>query len=87
MKKIISIALALVMMMAICVPAFAETAVLGKNTVNVETTYDATTDASYTVQIPATISVFTFVLFSFSLKNCSNIRSSISMITIIDTRK
>ena len=57
MKKIISIALALVMMMAICVPAFAETAVLGKNTVNVETTYDATTDASYTVTIPATISV------------------------------
>ena len=57
MKKIISIALALVMMMAICVPAFAETAVLGENTVNVETTYDATTDASYTVTIPATISV------------------------------
>lgn len=57
MKKIISIALALVMMMAICVPAFAETAVLGENTVNVETTYDAGTDASYTVQIPATISV------------------------------
>lgn len=57
MKKIISIALALVMMMAICVPAFAETAVLGKNTVNVETTYDATTDASYTVTIPATISI------------------------------
>lgn len=57
MKKIISIALALVMMMAICFPAFAETAVLGENTVNVETTYDAGTDASYTVQIPATISV------------------------------
>lgn len=57
MKKIISIALALVMMMAICVPAFAEKAVLGENTVNVETTYDAGTDASYTVQIPATISV------------------------------
>lgn len=57
MKKIFSIALALVMMMAITVPAFAETAVLGENTVNVETTYDAGTDASYTVTIPATISV------------------------------
>ena len=39
MKKIISIALALVMMMAVTVPAFAETAVLGENIVNVETTY------------------------------------------------
>lgn len=57
MKKIISIVLALVMMMAITVPAFAETAVLGDNNVNVETTFDATTDASYTVTIPATISV------------------------------
>ena len=56
MKKIISIALALVMMMAICVPAFAATAVLGENKVNVETTYE-TTDTSYTVEIPATISV------------------------------
>ena len=58
MKKILSIAMALVMMMAVMVPAFAATpAVLGENKVNVETTYDATTDASYTVQIPATISV------------------------------
>lgn len=56
MKKIISIALALVMMMAVAVPAFAATAVLGENKVNVETTFDATTDASYTVTIPATIS-------------------------------
>ena len=56
MKKIISIALALIMMMAICVPAFAETAVLGENKVNVETTYE-TTDTSYTVEIPATVSV------------------------------
>ena len=57
MKKIISIALALVMMMAICVPAFAETAVEGANDVQVETTYNASTDASYTVTIPATISI------------------------------
>ena len=57
MKKIISIALALVMMMAVTVPAFAEMAVPGENIVNVETTYNASTDASYTVQIPATISV------------------------------
>ena len=54
MKKIISIALALVMMMAICVPAFAVTATLGDNNINVETTYNESTDASYTVEIPAT---------------------------------
>ena len=54
MKKIISIVLALVMMMAITVPAFAETAVLGDNNVNVETTFDETNDTSYTVTIPAT---------------------------------
>lgn len=58
MKKIISIVLALVMMMAVMVPAFAATpAVLGENKVNVETTFDEATDASYTVEIPATISV------------------------------
>ena len=57
MKKIISIALALVMMMAICVPAFAETAVVGDNFVNVETSYSEATDTSYEVAIPATISV------------------------------
>lgn len=58
MKKIISIALALVMMMAICVPAFAtQTAVVGDNVVDVKTTYDETTDTSYTVTIPATIPV------------------------------
>lgn len=57
MKKIISIVLALVMMMAITVPAFAETAVLGDNTVQVETTFDESADTSYTVTIPATVSV------------------------------
>ena len=58
MKKIISIVLALVMMMAVNVPAFAATpAVLGENKVNVETTFDEATAASYTVEIPATISV------------------------------
>lgn len=57
MKKIISIALALVMMMAVTVPAFAATAVLGGNTVNVETSFNESTDTSYTVEIPATISV------------------------------
>lgn len=56
MKKIISIALALVMMMAVTVPAFAATAVLGDNTVNVETSFNES-DTSYTVEIPATISV------------------------------
>lgn len=57
MKKIISIALALVMMMAVAVPAFAATAVLGDNTVNVETSFNESIDTSYTVEIPATISV------------------------------
>lgn len=58
MKKIISIALALVMMMAITVPAFAtQTAVEGGNNVDVETSYTEATDTSYTVEIPATVSV------------------------------
>lgn len=58
MKKIISIALALIMMMAICVPAFAtQTADDGANEVNVETTYSEADDTSYTVTIPATVSV------------------------------
>lgn len=58
MKKIISIVLALVMMMAICVPAFAtQTAVDGANNVQVETTFDESADTSYTVTIPATVSV------------------------------
>ncbi len=58
MKKIISIALALVMMMAVTVPAFAtQTAVLGGNNVDVETSYTEATDTSYTVTIPATISM------------------------------
>ena len=59
MKKIISIVLALVMMMAVTVPAFAKvvnTYGVEGNTATVETTYE-TTDASYTVTIPATISV------------------------------
>lgn len=61
MKKIISIALALVMMMTICIPAFAtQTANHGDNTVNVETNTtdkDGNDAYSYTVTIPATISV------------------------------
>lgn len=58
MKKIISIALALVMMMTVTVPAFAtQTAVVGDNVVNVETTFNESTDTSYTVTIPATVSV------------------------------
>ena len=56
MKKIISIVLALVMMMAVTVPAFAEVVntdgVVG-NTAYVETSYTES-DTSYTVTIPAT---------------------------------
>lgn len=60
MKKIISIVLALVMMMAVTVTAFAEVVntdgVVG-NTAYVETIYTESTDTSYTVTIPATISI------------------------------
>ena len=59
MKKIISIVLALVMMMAVTVTAFAEVVntdgVVG-NTAYVETSYTES-DTSYTVTIPATISI------------------------------
>lgn len=61
MKKFISIALALVMMMAVTVPAFAtQIANDGDTTVNVETNTtdkDGNDAYSYTVTIPATISV------------------------------
>ena len=65
MKKIISIALALVMMMAICVPAFAETTYQsisqeGTPTADVVTStkdIDGNDAYSYTVTFPATISV------------------------------
>lgn len=67
MKKLLSIALAVVMMFAICVPAFATeinqsepTAdAEGKQTAQAEvvTTYDETTDWSYTVTIPAGVTV------------------------------
>lgn len=59
MKKIISIVLALVMMMAVTVTAFAEVVntdgAVG-NTAYVETSYTEL-DTSYTVTIPATISI------------------------------
>lgn len=89
MKKIISIALALIMMMAICVPAFAATAVLGENKVNVETTYE-TTDASYTVTIPATISVkwddeTTVYDASYSVKSQLLVGASVTVGVAYDT--
>ncbi len=60
MKKIISVAMALVMMMAICVPAFA--AEIDKDSAqtagaDVVTTFDEKTDWSYTVTIPAGVTV------------------------------
>ncbi len=60
MKKIISIVMALVMMMAICVPAFA--AEIKKDDANqtgqaTVTTTTSATDATYTVTYPATISI------------------------------
>ena len=60
MKKILAIALALVMMMAVTVPAFAveikkDTAQTG--TADVVTTFDENTDWSYTVTIPAGVTV------------------------------
>ncbi len=60
MKKIIAIVMALIMMMVVTVPAFAvditnDTAQTGS--VDVVTTFDETTDWSYTVTIPAGITV------------------------------
>ena len=60
MKKLLSIALAVVMMFAICVPAFATN--ITKDSAQtaqaeVVTTYDETTDWSYTVTIPAGVTV------------------------------
>lgn len=60
MKKILSIALAVVMMFAICVPAFATN--VTKDTeqtaqAEVVTVFDETTDWSYTVTIPAGVTV------------------------------
>ncbi len=66
MKKVISLALAVVMMMAVAVPAFAgditqdvPAVVDGKQTTQAEvvTTYDNATDWSYTVTIPAKVDV------------------------------
>ncbi len=61
MKKIIAIAMALVMMMAICVPAFAANPIVkdGEQTgsADVYTTFDENTDWSYTVTIPAGVQV------------------------------
>ncbi len=69
MKKIIAIVMALVMMMAVTVPAFAADTIItkddpaadaeGKQTAgaDVVTTFDATNDWSYTVTIPADINV------------------------------
>lgn len=60
MKKLLSIALAVVMMFAICVPAFATD--ITKDSAQtaqaeVVTTYDENTDWSYTVTIPAGVTV------------------------------
>lgn len=68
MKKLLSIALAVVMMMAVCVPAFAAEiteadptpdATTGAQTAqaDVVTTYDENADWSYTVTIPAGVTV------------------------------
>ncbi len=60
MKKFLSIALAVVMMFAICIPAFATD--ITKNTdqtaqAEVVTVFDETKDWSYTVTIPAGVTV------------------------------
>lgn len=60
MKKIIAIVMALIMMMVVTVPAFAaeitnDTA--QTSSVDVVTTFDETTDWSYTVTIPAGVTV------------------------------
>lgn len=61
MKKLLSIALAVVMMMAVCVPAFAANPIVETGeqtgTADVYTTYDENTDWSYTVTIPADLEI------------------------------
>ncbi|MGN0520780.1 MAG: hypothetical protein ACI4LB_08585 [Candidatus Fimenecus sp.] len=63
MKKTISVVLALTMLFALCVPAFAADEYIYKDTVpqtgdtDVVTTFDATTDETYTITYPATVSV------------------------------
>ena len=60
MKKILSLALALVMMMAICVPAFAGTldASTPSSDVPIKTDISSiTTDGTYSVTIPATMDI------------------------------
>ena len=60
MKKVISLVMALVMMMAICVPAFAGTlnATTPSSDVQVRTDISAiTTDGTYSVTIPATMDI------------------------------
>lgn len=60
MKKLLSIALAVVMMFAICVPAFATDITKDSAqtaSADVVTTYDETADWSYTVTIPAGVTV------------------------------
>ena len=61
MKKIIAIVMALVMMMAVTVPAFAVEIKNGDQnqfgTADVVTTFDETTDWFYTVTIPADIDI------------------------------
>lgn len=63
MKKIIAIVMALVMMMAVTVPAFAEDTTITQDTTpqtgsaDVVTTFDETSDWSYTVTIPAGVTV------------------------------
>ena len=60
MKKVFSVVMALVMLFALCVPAFAgditkDTAQTGNT--DVITTFDASADETYTVTYPATVSV------------------------------
>lgn len=60
MKKVISLVMALVMMMAICVPAFAATldATTQSNTATVQTDTSAITgDGTYSVTYPATMNI------------------------------
>ncbi len=61
MKKIIAIAMALVMMMAICVPAFAADATITKDSAQAGQATVATTtsetDATYTVSYPAATTI------------------------------
>lgn len=90
MKKVISLVMALVMMMAIMVPAFAEqlNANVQSGTATVQTDTSAITgDGTYTVTYPATMNiVWSTATTNFDYKVTSNLRTGKAVqVVVADT--